>query len=275
MKKLALLFVLFITLFVVASAQAQAVDAQDRPFVRITYICQAPEEGTTTHGAVVQANDYVWRIRYEAGNSQPQSPASVSWSTNFLSMAGTISLGETQFVSSVAPANGVKVITTPSNLYGGTASVSGAVCTMAEPPVEEPPVEEPPVVIPEISGSLWQVTVWPDTQQMSTDVVGIAWTIAGSPVVNFELERIVTPVEHRDRQGQSGIVPNQALSRLVTGIPVVDGMPLLSDYVAYLIFADGTISETPIFGWYDINGEFLPDEYPGGSGISEYRPSNS
>ena len=103
-------------------------EEEERPFVRITYICQADIAGIVEgYNLNVQPGDHIWRVRHESG------PAT-SFSTNFLSdVQGYINVGETLFFVTSQFADGVKVITSPlENLYGGTASVSGAVCDIPE-----------------------------------------------------------------------------------------------------------------------------------------------
>jgi hypothetical protein len=136
-KKIAVLLgaLMIASLMPIAPAGAQA---ESQPFVRVTYICQAPEAGITTGGVEVEAGDHIYRIRYEAENSGAQAPDTVSYSTNFLSLTGEIDKGETIFRTSAVGANGVKVVTDPANLSNGTASVSGAVCTMQPPPPAQP-----------------------------------------------------------------------------------------------------------------------------------------
>ena len=107
-------------------------EEEERPFVRITYICQADAAGIVEgYGLSVNPGDHIWRIRHESG------PAT-SFSTNFLSdVYGYIEVGQTLYFVTSQSANGVKVITSPlENLYQGTASVSGAICEVPEEPKE-------------------------------------------------------------------------------------------------------------------------------------------
>jgi hypothetical protein len=103
------------------------------PFVRVTYICKAETDGSPEGYEVeMVSGEHLWRIRHEAGPS-------TDFSTNFLSeVQGYIQQGQTLLFATTQAANGVKVITTPlENQYGGTASVSGAICNIKEI-VEEP-----------------------------------------------------------------------------------------------------------------------------------------
>ena len=96
----------------------------------MTYICQADAAGIVEgYGLNVQPGDHIWRIRHRSG------PAT-DFSTNFLSdVQGHINVGETLYFVTPQSANGVKVITSPlDNLYGGTASVSGSICSVPEEP---------------------------------------------------------------------------------------------------------------------------------------------
>lgn len=139
---LALLAVLIVSAVVVIAASAMEpapTQEPDPPFVRVTYMCQAPEDGEVEEYAgggvfetiAVEAGDHIWRIRHEDG-------AATAFSTNFLSdVQGFIEIDEVLFFATPQYANGVKVITTPlDNLYKGTASVSGKICEMIVTPVE-------------------------------------------------------------------------------------------------------------------------------------------
>lgn len=125
-----------------------------------------------------------------------------------------------------------------------------------------------------------QITVWPDTAQMTSNVVGFMWKANGSWVyadlnrngAEDPGERIITGTEYRDRPvwGTSTIVYGQALSRLVTGVrlgEVSDLNAFLSSFEAYLVLNDGSVVRA--YGWYDINGEWMP---LGADGVSQYRP---
>lgn len=125
-----------------------------------------------------------------------------------------------------------------------------------------------------------QITVWPDTAQMTSNVVGFMWKANGSWVYADRNgngaedlgERIITGTEYRDRPvwGTSTTVYGQALSRLVTGVrlgEVGDLNAFLSSFEAYLVLNDGTVVRA--YGWYDINGEWMP---LGADGVSQYRP---
>ena len=123
----------------------------EQPFVRITYICQAPEDGIVEgYNIPILAGQHLWRIRHEQG------PAT-DFYTNFLSdVQGYVETGQTLFFPTYQGENGVKVITTPlENLYGGTASISGEVCDLQQedptptptpitPDPEDPPEQDPP-----------------------------------------------------------------------------------------------------------------------------------
>ena len=109
-------------------------EEEERPFVRVTYICQADLAGIVEgYNLEVEPGDHVWRIRHESG------PAT-DFTTNFLSdVQGHIEVGETLFFVTPQSANGVKVITSPlENLYQGTASVSGNICEVPEEKEEQP-----------------------------------------------------------------------------------------------------------------------------------------
>ena len=128
------------------SAQASAV-----PFVRVTYMCAAAEDGTY-NGVSVNAGDHVWRVRYESSNSDPGAPSPVNWSSNFLP-GGSISADQTQYVVTATGQNGVKVFTDAGNKYGGTASVSGSTCTLDVIPDPVDPTDPViPVVEPWVPG---------------------------------------------------------------------------------------------------------------------------
>jgi hypothetical protein len=101
------------------------------PFVRITYICELPEDGTVEgYGVTGFAGEHLWRVRHEKGGP----------STNFTLMAGGnifawisdyINTDETLLYLTTEEFNGVSVKTFPlPNDYKGTASVSGALCSI-------------------------------------------------------------------------------------------------------------------------------------------------
>lgn len=149
------ILVILIALIVTVSADAAG---QEPPFVRITYLCYAPEDGWVEEYAgggefrtvEVEAGDHLWRIRHEKGDA-------TSFATNFLATVnGFINPGEILFFATPQHANGVKVITSPlANLYKGTASVSGKQCTYVEEPPEDP---DPPVLCdPENYIWVWEI----------------------------------------------------------------------------------------------------------------------
>ena len=112
-----------------------------QPFVRITYICQAPEDGIVEgYNIPMLANQHLWRIRHEQGSA-------TDFHTNFLSdVQGHVEIGQTLFFATYQGENGVKAITTPlENLYGGTASISGAVCDLQD---DSTPIPTEPTPVP-------------------------------------------------------------------------------------------------------------------------------
>ena len=103
------------------------------PFVRITYICELPEDGTVEGwGETGLAGDHLWRVRHEQGGPGTDFTLMRGGSI-FAGITGHINTGQTLLYLTQEEFNGVSVKTTPlSNLYGGTASISGSICTMEE-----------------------------------------------------------------------------------------------------------------------------------------------
>jgi len=103
------------------------------PFVRITYICELPTNGTVEGwGETGLAGDHLWRVRHEQGGPGTAFTLMKGGSI-FAGITGYINTGQTLLYLTQEEFNGVSVKTTPlSNLYRGTASVSGAICTMEE-----------------------------------------------------------------------------------------------------------------------------------------------
>ena len=103
------------------------------PFVRITYICELPEDGKVEGWGVSGiAGDHLWRIRHE--KSGPSTDFTLMAGNNiFAGITGHINTDQTLLYLTQDEFNGVSVKTNPlSNLYNGTASISGAICTMEE-----------------------------------------------------------------------------------------------------------------------------------------------
>lgn len=112
-----------------------------RPFVRVTYICQAgftgkalAWNGSANEEVAVTAGDNIFRVRYESNNSEQNAPASVPYATTQFSHSGTILEDEVIFAVTQQKVAGVKVTTTPANLYNGTASTnSNQSCEEVDP----------------------------------------------------------------------------------------------------------------------------------------------
>lgn len=139
---LSVVFAVVAVLPFLASASAAVNDNGDsgHPFVRITYMCQAPETGIVNQFAIgdqfqdvdVNAGDHIWRVRYETNRSDVNAPDSVDFTVNRAGISGSINKGEVIFATTELAINGVSVTTIPENLYRGTASVSGSICEMKE-----------------------------------------------------------------------------------------------------------------------------------------------
>jgi hypothetical protein len=168
---------------------------------------------------------------------------------------------------------------TPTETPTGTPTPEGTEepCSDCETPI--PTATPVPTIVVE-EPALLQITVWPETAQMTSNVVGFMWKANGSWVyadrnrngAEDPGERIITGTEYRDRPvwGTSTIVYGQSLSRLVTGVrlgEVGDLNAFLSSFEAYLVMNDGTLVRA--YGWYDIDGEWMP---LGADGVSQYRP---
>lgn len=101
---------------------------EERPYVSISYICQANVAGIVKElGLEVQPGERIWKVTHESG------PAT-SFSTNLLSdVQGFIEVGQTLYFVTSQSANGVTVITSPlENLFDGSVSVTDAVCDVPE-----------------------------------------------------------------------------------------------------------------------------------------------
>jgi hypothetical protein len=103
------------------------------PFVRITYICELPEDGTVEgYGVTGFAGEHLWRVRHEKGG--PSTDFTLMAGGNiFAGISDHINTDETLLYLTKDKFNGVSVKTSPlPNDYEGTASVSGALCSMME-----------------------------------------------------------------------------------------------------------------------------------------------
>ena len=101
---------------------------EERPYVSISYICQANIAGIVNElGLEVQPGEHIWKVTHVSG------PAT-SFSTNLLTdVQGFIEVGQTLYFVTSQSANGVTVITSPlENLFDGSASVTDAVCDVPE-----------------------------------------------------------------------------------------------------------------------------------------------
>jgi hypothetical protein len=98
------------------------------PFVRVTFLCKATQDGPVLNTGTSQAfatGDYIFRIREEAGVGTSWT-AGVGGSGLF---SGTIPASTTEFYAAESPVAGVSVKTSPvANLYGGTASTNETSC---------------------------------------------------------------------------------------------------------------------------------------------------
>lgn len=106
-------------------------DPMDNPFVRVTFICKADFDGVAlawdgseNQDVNVNNGDYIFRIRYEGNNSDVNAPASVPYETTQFVSSGNIDKDMVVFETTNSSVGGVKVLTTPTNLYNGTASTN-------------------------------------------------------------------------------------------------------------------------------------------------------
>lgn len=134
-----------------------AADEEALPFVRVTFICKATQDGETLNapGTAFTAGDYIFRYREEAS-------VGADWTSGVGGSglhSGSIGADETVYLATQAAVAGVSVMTDPGpNMYGGTASTNeDQPCEYPEPTptptptptsTEEPTEEPVPTEVP-------------------------------------------------------------------------------------------------------------------------------
>lgn len=135
-----LLLALVLAMLVPTSAAVAQNGPSTDPFVRVTYLCSAPADGTydlyadAAQGNIatdLAAGDYVFRVRYESGDADP---VSAMLKVGNSPIAGPIELspGDIVFVPVDVDAKGVKAELddgATTNASKGTASTNDTECT--------------------------------------------------------------------------------------------------------------------------------------------------